>query len=111
MNTANGVRRDAGGDPRAEEAADQGGRRGDGDDEPVDRAEDREDDQADGGGHRRQHGLQRVGQLQPVQGDAEDADQDDAQRAAEVAAVDGGEEERDVQPGGVAACALVSSAS
>ena len=32
----------------------------------------------------------------------EDADQDHAERAAEVAAVDGGEEQRHVQPGRVA---------
>ena len=102
--------RDPGGDAGAEEAADQAGRGGDGDDEPVDRAEQAEDDQRDRGGDRRERGLQRVGQLEPVQRDAEDADQDHAERAAEVAAVDGGEEQGHVQPGRVASGVVVAVA-
>src|SRR4051794_28251107 len=96
-------RRDPAGDAGAEEAADQAGRRGDGDDVPVDRAEQAEDDDVDRRRDHRQRGLQRVGQLEPVQAHPEDGQQDDAERAAEVAAVDRGQEQRDVEPERVAA--------
>src|SRR3954468_90738 len=98
---AQGCRRDAGGDPGTEESADEAGRGGDRDHGPLHVAEEAEDDQRDGRGDRREGRLQCVGQLQPVQGQAEDADQDHAERAAEVAAVDRGEEQRDVEPDGV----------
>ena len=107
MNMPQRRRRDPGGDARAEEAADQAGRRGDRDDVPVDGPNSPKITSDDRRGDRRERRLQRVGQLEPVQRDAEDADQDHAERAAEVAAVDGGEEQRHVQPGRVAAGVVV----
>ena len=74
----------------------------DGDDVPVHVPEDAEDHQAHGGGDQRQRRLEGVGELEAVQGQAEDGDQDDAERPAEVPAVHGGQEEGDVEPGGVA---------
>src|SRR3954453_3779481 len=72
-------RRDPAGDAGTEEAADQAGRCGDGDDVPVDRAEQAEHDDVDRGRDHREGGLQRVGQLEPVQTDPEDGQQDDAE--------------------------------
>ena len=108
MRTRSGPVGYAGGDAGAQETAEQVDRRRDGDDVPVHVAEEPEHDEGDRGGDRRQRGLQRVGQLQPVQRDAEDADQDHAHRAAEVAAVRGGEEEGDVHPVGVAVDAVLA---
>src|SRR4051794_38180630 len=95
--------RDAAGDAGAQEPADQAGGCRARHDDPVDRTEQTEDHDVDRRGDHRQRGLHRVGQLEPVQADAQDGEQDHAERAAEVAAVDRGEEQRHVQPRGVAA--------
>src|SRR4051795_699718 len=98
---------DAGGHLRAEEATDEAGRGAHPHDLPGGRPPDAEDDERHRRGHHRDDALDRVGQLEPAQAQPEDADQDHAQRAAEVAAVDGGQEQRHVEPGGVAGVVAV----
>src|SRR4051812_44528051 len=72
--------RDAGGDLRAQEAAEQAGRGAHRHVLPGDVGEQAEDHHGDAGGDQRQGALDRVGQLQPTQAQAQDADQDHAQR-------------------------------
>ena len=89
------VLREPAGQLGAEEAADQRGRGEQRHRRPVHRRADREDHHRHGGDDQRQQALQRVQPDQPVvRAQRQRGDQDDAERAAEVAAVDGGQEHR-----------------